>query len=116
MFIILPSCGWLSLGGGLVMYENGKLTREELVQVVRRLNIEAIDNVSWGIIQFHFDTDATEYTGGTRQFTLEPGTYLYCYMTQEEHSEFGKVLDFSIYDSGVRDYEPDEWVVMWRIG
>lgn len=97
------------------MYENGKISREELAQAIRRINWACIDSEQWGVSILDFKTDAADYTGGRKQFTLDPGTYLYCYMTEIQHRAFYRERDFAIYDAVLSYICPSDYVVMWRI-
>lgn len=97
------------------MYENGRLSREELAQAIRRINWAYIDSEQWGVSILDIETDAADYTGGHRQFTLAPGTYLYCYMTEMQHREFHREREFAIYDAAQGDICRSDYVVMWRI-
>lgn len=97
------------------MYEDGRLTREELAMALRRINWACIDNEQWGVSILDFETDAANYTGGHRQFTLAPGTYLYCFLTEMQHRQFHRERDLAIYDAPILKIRPSEWIVMWRI-
>lgn len=97
------------------MYENGKLTREELAQVISRINLACIDSEMWGVTILDFETDASDYTGGRRQFTLDSGTYLSCYLTEMQYRYFHRERDFAIYDAPILNDQRISYVVMWRI-
>lgn len=97
------------------MYENGKLSREELAKAIKRINWECIDNEQWGVSIFELETNAADYTGGHRQFKLAPGAYLYCYMTEKQHRRFHRERKFAIYDATHAVDCRSDYVVMWRI-
>lgn len=97
------------------MYENGKISREELAQAIGRINREGVYNMQWGVWVLEFKTDAADYTAGKRHFILDPGAYLYCYMTEKQHREFHREREFAIYDSDNGHYCYTDYVVLWRI-